>query len=63
LLAELNKAEAKIVKNTELIALIQSQVKTVLNEGDISIDDIKEQLSKIYGSKDLEILYSVLKDG
>ena len=63
MLAELNKAEAKIVKNTELIALIQSQVKTVLNEADISIDDIKEQLSKIYGSKDLEILYSVLKDG
>ena len=63
MLVELNKADAKIIKNTELIALIQSRVKTVLNEANLSIEDIKEQLSKIYGSKDLEILYSVLKDG
>ena len=56
-------ADAKILKNTELIALIQSQVKSVLNEADITLDAVKEQLSNIYGTKDLEILYSVLKDG
>ena len=63
LLECLKVADAKILKNTELIALIQSQVKSVLNEADITLDAVKEQLSNIYGTKDLEILYSVLKDG
>lgn len=56
-------AETKIAKNTELVKLIQTKVKTVLNEADITIESVKEELSQLYGTQDAEILYAVLKTG
>ena len=56
-------AETKIAKNAELVKLIQTKVKTVLNEADITIESVKEELSQLYGTQDAEILYAVLKTG
>ena len=42
---------------------MQAKVKTVLNEGDITLEYVKEHLSQLYGTSDAEILYTVLKTG
>tara|TARA_B110000285_G_scaffold201132_1_gene235545 strand:+ start:392 stop:517 length:126 start_codon:yes stop_codon:yes gene_type:complete len=41
----LKVADVKIAKNTELVSLMQAKVKTVLNEGDITLEYVKEHLS------------------
>ena len=55
----LNKAELKIIQNTQLIKLIQTKLKETLDI-ECPFEEIKNKLSLIYTQKDLEILFSVL---
>ena len=65
LLGLLNVAEVKIKGHTELIGLMQKKLKNLFDqpkEGDeLDIAAIKNQVSPIYTTKDLDVLTIVLK--
>lgn len=60
LLILLNASEEKIKKNKEIITLLQAKVKTTLDASDF--EALKPQLLQLCSTKDLELLYTALKN-
>ena len=61
LLGLLNVAEDKLKKHTEVLAQVQSRIKDSLSLS--SMEEAKEQLQPLLGTKDLAILYTFLTEG